>query len=142
MVHFVKRLIGFLAIGSALLAACKSSDATPTYVLGINQSARLSSDVVIRVDSIRDGRCPNNPNISCITGGTASAKLTISKDSNSYQRRLYVGPDSYRYGRGADSTVVSFDNLTYRIILQDITPYPMSFTLLKDQRAFMVISRL
>lgn len=140
MVYFIKSLIGFLIITSASLVSCKSSDATPTYMFGVNQSARLSSDVVVKIDSIRDGRCPLD--VVCIMGGAASAKLTISKDADSYQRRLYVGPSKNLYGRGSDSTVVSFGNLVYRIVLQDVTPYPTHVTPYKDQRAFVVISRL
>lgn len=140
MAQFTKQLSGLLIVGTILFAACKSSEVDPKYQLGQNESARLGSEVIVRVDSIQDSRCPNDPGINCITGGFASVRLSINKGNDLQQRRLYVGPDGKRYG--SDSTTISFSNLTYRIVLKDVVPQPSLQNKSPDKEAVLQISKL
>ncbi|WP_240543666.1 hypothetical protein [Spirosoma foliorum] len=118
----MKWLSGFLIVGTTLFSACKSSETRPADLIsvGLHQSARLASDVVVRVDSIQDSRCP--PTYNCLVAGSARVKLLLSTTTDSSTVRLALGV--YDNLKRLDSTGVSLNNQTYKVILRDVNPYP------------------
>jgi hypothetical protein len=125
MVQLTKQLSGLLVVGTLCFAACKSSETVPTnsVSLGMNQSARLSSGVAVRVDSIQDSRCPEG--VTCIWAGQAKVKMLLSKDSDSTMVSLILEPGVMAGSpKRLDSTNVSLSSETYKVILKDVNPYP------------------
>jgi hypothetical protein len=122
MLNTMKRLSGFLIVGTLLFSACKSSETTPTdsISLGLHQSGRLGSEVVVRVDSIQDSRCP--PGGVCIWAGETKVKLLLSTstDSSAVSLTLGVGNNTKR----TDSTGVTLSNQPYKVVLRAVGPYP------------------
>ncbi|MVM36565.1 hypothetical protein GO730_00940 [Spirosoma sp. HMF3257] len=118
----MKWLSGFLIVGTTLFSACKSSDAQPNDLVsvGLHQSARLASEVVVRVDSIQDSRCP--PGGVCIWAGETRVKLLLSTatDSSAVGLTLGVGNNAKR----PDSTGVTLSHQTYKVVLRAVGPYP------------------
>ena len=125
MLDSVKLLSGFLIVGTTLFSACKSYETTPSdrVSLSLNQSARLGSDVTIRADSIQDSRCPTGA--LCIWAGQAKVKLLLATTSDSSIVRLTLGADINGTSKQRpDSTGVTLNNATYKVILREVTPYP------------------
>ncbi len=125
MVQIKKQLSGLLIVGSVLFAACKSNETTPndSVRLGLHQSARLGSEVVVRVDSIQDSRCPIN--VDCIWAGQAKVNLLLSKNKDSSTVRLVLSPDVTASSvKRLDSTNVTLDSQSYKVILREVNPYP------------------
>ncbi|WP_020602133.1 hypothetical protein [Spirosoma spitsbergense] len=125
MVQLTKQLSGLLIVGTLCFAACKSSETVPTnsVSLGMNQSARLSSGVAVRVDSIQDSRCPVG--VTCVWAGQAKVKMLLSKDSDSTMVSLILEPGVMAGSpKRLDSTNVSLSSETYKVILKDVNPYP------------------
>lgn len=126
--NYSQKLIAALALVALPLAyACKTSpEVAPTnrVTLSAYQSARLQNDVTVRVDSLRDSRCPEGA--LCIWEGNAVVKATLSKDTDQKQVRLVLGPDPSATGTRlkSDSTGVVLSGVTYKVILRDVTPYP------------------
>ncbi|WP_097130655.1 hypothetical protein [Spirosoma fluviale] len=136
----MKRFSGFLIVGTILFSACKSNETTPTesISLGLHQSGRLGSEVVVRVDSIQDGRCPMD--LNCIWAGQAKVKLLLSKGTDSKFARLLLGPDGSN--KRPDSTTVSLKNERYKVILREINPYPSLANQGKPQTAVVQVTKI
>lgn len=127
MVQFTKQLSGLLIPGILFFAACKSSDTLPTnsVLLGMNQSARLSSGVSVRVDSIQDSRCPQDPRVYCVWAGEARVKLSLSENNDSTSIGLILEPNPKSgNAKRMDSTNVTLSNKTYKVILREVNPRP------------------
>ncbi|GAB2589104.1 hypothetical protein [Spirosoma areae] len=139
MVPFTKKLSGLLILGTVVFSACKSPETTPTdrVSVGLNQSARLGSDVVVQVDSIQDSRCPAN--VVCIWAGEAKVKLALSKNSDSKVVRLVLGAD---VKARLDSTNVSLANQSYKVILREVNPYPGTSADGQPQMAVVQVTKL
>ncbi|GAB3722916.1 hypothetical protein [Spirosoma lituiforme] len=144
MLYSIKRLSGLLVIGTLLFSACKSSDTTPSdsISLGLHQSGRLSSDILVRADSIQDSRCPINANVVCLWGGQAKVHLMLSKNSDSTAVRLSLGADPGSTNKRPDSTTVSLRNETYKVILREVNPYPDLNKIGQPQTAVVQVSKL
>lgn len=142
MLKSMKQLSGLLILGALLFSACKSSETTPSdsISIGLHQSGRLGSDVVVRADSIEDSRCPLNA--TCIWAGQAKVKLLLSKNSDSTAVRLSLGADPGSMNKRPDSTTVSLKNETYKVILREVNPFPGSTTTTKPQTAVVQVSKL
>ncbi|MBC7572511.1 MAG: hypothetical protein H7319_22680 [Spirosoma sp.] len=128
---------------SAMLYACKSGEATPTdsIRLGTNQSGRLASGVIVRVDSIRDSRCPSDA--VCIWEGNATISLLVSVPSDSTRVKLILGPDpSKKIAGNSDSMGIQLDNQAYKVILRDVNPYPTTTNLSQAKTAVVQVSKL
>ncbi|WP_375445066.1 hypothetical protein [uncultured Fibrella sp.] len=125
---YSQKLIAALGVAAITLAyACKtSSEVTPTnrVALSAYQSGRVANDINVRVDSLKDSRCPEGA--LCIWQGNAVVKATLSKDTDQKQVRLVLGPDPSSTGtrQKSDSTGVVLSGITYKVILRDVTPYP------------------
>ncbi|WP_246859175.1 hypothetical protein [Spirosoma sp. KCTC 42546] len=139
----MKRLSGFLIVGTLLFSACKSSDTQPSDLVsvGLHQSARLASDVVVRVDSIQDSRCPTGA--TCVWAGQAKVKMLLVKETDSTKVNLVIGaslnPDSTKR---QDSTNVTLSNQTYKVILRDVYPYPTTSTQGQPQAAVVQVTKI
>lgn len=121
MIPLIKHPVAILLLSLSLLGACKSPEALPAdqISLGVNKSARFGTDITVRIDTVSDGRCPTS--LNCIWGGEASVSLSVSKGNKTEKRRLTI--PTYARKR-ADSTTVQFGGRQYKVILQDVTPYP------------------
>jgi hypothetical protein len=143
MVQLTKQLSGLLIVGTLCFAACKSSEPVPTnsVSLGMNQSARLSSGIAVRVDSIQDSRCPTG--VTCIWAGQAKVNMVLSKDSDSTTVRLILEP-SVTAGspRRLDSTNVTLSRETYKVILRDVNPYPTTTNQSMPKSAVVEVTKL
>ena len=134
----VKLLFGLPLVGAIFLSSCKSNETAPTNLanLGLRQSARLASNVVVRADSIQDSRCPSD--VVCIMAGQASVKLVLSTDNDSTTVRLSTGANQ----KGV-STDAQLNNLTYKVILHEVNPYPTTITdLIKPKTALVEVIKL
>ncbi|WP_460947032.1 hypothetical protein [Spirosoma daeguense] len=143
MIPFSTQLISFLTAGMLLAASCNSTDTPPTdrVSLKMNQSARLGSEVVVRVDSIEDNRCPMNAN--CIWAGQAKVKLQIAKDQDSKNLQLMLGQDiQNKENKRPDSTGVTLANEIYKVILREVTPYPETTSSKPQQTAVIQVTKL
>lgn len=138
----MKHLLQLLIIGTVVFSACRSNDAIPDNQVSVrlHQSARLSSDVLVRVDSIWDSRCPNSTSFSCLTAGSVTVKLLVSKAVDSSAVRLTLG--YYDRNKRLDSTQITLTNQAYKVILKGVTPYPTSFMPEPNQKAVVEVSRL
>ncbi|MBN8826034.1 MULTISPECIES: hypothetical protein [unclassified Spirosoma] len=132
----------FLIIGTIVFSACQSNDTLPANQVSVrlHQSARLSSDIIVRVDSIWDGRCPNSTSFSCLTAGSVTVKLLLSKSVDSSAVRLTLG--YYDKNNRLDSTKVTLSSQAYKVVLKDVTPYPTSFMPDPTQKAIVEVARL
>ncbi|GAB4034904.1 hypothetical protein [Spirosoma gilvum] len=139
----MKRFIQLLIGGTIAFSACQSNETTPADQVSVrlHQSARLSSDVLVRVDSIQDGRCPKGGDIVCISAGAVSVKLLLAKNTDSTTVRLTLGYYNSNNNR-LDSTNVNLSNQVYKVILKGVTPYPTSFAPAPNQTAVVQVSRL
>lgn len=142
MLHTIKRLSGLLVIGSLFFSACQSSDTNPSDFVSValHQSGRLGSDIVVRVDSIQDSRCPHNAD--CIWAGQAKVKLLLTKSSDSASVRLSLGAEPGSTNKRPDSTTVSLKNETFKVILREVNPYPGSLPIPQPQTAVVQVSKL
>ena len=140
MFLFTKKSIALLTGGVLFLIACQQSGTSPAELVSLqrNQSARLSSDVTVRVDSIVDSRCPINA--YCIWAGQADVALTLSKESATATTRLILGA-STAAGKRTDSTTVSLASQTYIVILRNVTPYPGTGTQGQMQQAIVQVTK-
>lgn len=143
MACFIKQLSGLLLVGTFVFSACSSSEPVPitSVALGIRQSARLSSGVAVRVDSIQDSRCPTGA--TCIWAGQARVKLLLSKDSDSTSIGLALGaaPGAGNNNR-LDSTNVSLSSETYKVILREVNPYPSTTSIGQPQTAVVQVTKI
>lgn len=142
MLHVAKQLSGLLIAGTTFFFACKSSDTAPTasVSLGLNQSARLSTGVMVQVDSIQDSRCPLNA--YCIWAGQAKVRLQVSKNQDAKTLQLALGPDpNGSYKNRLDSTTVVLSHEAYKVILKSVTPYPGSANPGQLQKAEVEVTR-
>ncbi len=139
MIPSKKQVIGLLIASVLFVVACKPSQTTPTdrVALGVSQSARLSSNVTVRIDAIQDGRCPANFN--CIWGGEAKVGLVLSKGSKTHTLDLILGRSS---AKRADSTQISLSGQTYTVILREVNPYPVLPASGQPQTAVVQVTRL
>ena len=141
MFYSMKGLSGFLVVGALLFSAFKSSEITPSdsISLGLHQSGRLDSGVVVRLDSIQDSRCPTGA--TCIWAGQATVKLLLSKSPDSTTVLLSLGPPIKQDNAESPySTTVSLNNQCYKVILQEVTPFPN--VLARDQFQMTIASRM
>ncbi|AUD05703.1 hypothetical protein CWM47_29990 [Spirosoma pollinicola] len=141
MLNSMKRLSGLLIVGTVLFSACKSSNTSPTdsISLGLHQSGRLGSEIVVRVDSIQDSRCPLN--VTCIWAGQAKVKFLLSKDTDSTAVRLSLGADPGSSNKRPDSTTVSLNSERYKVILREVNPYPGSTTTNQPQTTVVQVTK-
>ena len=142
MIQLIKPISGLFIVGVILFSACKSSETNPTdrVSIGLHQSARLGSDVVVRVDSIQDSRCPVN--VYCVWQGVAKAKLRLSKDSDSSIVRLMLGAYPANKPKRADSTGVTLHNQLYKVILREVNPYPGTSANGQPQTAIVQVTKI
>lgn len=140
MVQFTKQLSGLLIIGTIFFSACHSSDPTPTDHLsvGLHQSARIGSDVIVRVDSIQDSRCPKN--VVCIWAGQAQVNLVLATNTDSSAVKLILSPE--KPANRLDSTNISLNNNSYKVILHEVNPYPGTGTAGQPQTAVIQVTKL
>ncbi len=127
---------------SATLWACKPGEATPTDLIRLetNQSGRLASGVVVRVDSIRDSRCPAD--VVCIWAGNATVSLLVSVPGDSARVTLILGPDpAKKMGRDSDSLGIQLDSQVYKVILREVNPYPTTTNLSQVKTAVVQVSK-
>ncbi|MVM28936.1 hypothetical protein GO755_02745 [Spirosoma sp. HMF4905] len=143
MLDSVKWFSGFLIVGATLFSSCKSSDSQPTDLVsvGLHQSARLASEVVVRVDSIQDSRCPTGA--TCVWAGQAKVKMLLSKDKDSTAVSLILGPSLKADStKRIDSTNVTLSNQAYKVILRDVYPYPTVSTQGQPQAAVVQVTKI
>lgn len=129
MVQLTKQLSGLLIVGTLVFAACQSSTVAPdnpvSVSLRVNQSARLSSGVAVRVDSIRDSRCPQDPKVYCVWAGEARVNVFLAKDIDSTSVSLALEPDPKANStKRLDSTRVELSSQFYQVILREVNPRP------------------
>ena len=124
--NVLKLVLGLPFVCALLFFACRSgSEPVSLVAVGLHQSTRIASNVVIQVDSIQDSRCPVNFN--CLVAGQARVKLTLSKESESSSVWLTLGFASSPVStstRRSDSTNVVLKSAAYKVILQKVDPYP------------------
>jgi hypothetical protein len=116
-----------LTLSTLLLFACSNTTPAPDeqVTLALNQSARLSTGITVKIDSLADGRCPLN--LNCLWAGNARLKAVLSKGAEQKSVRLVLGPDpTNSANRRPDSTGVVLGGVTYKVILRDVVPYPGS----------------
>jgi hypothetical protein len=125
MIPSQKQTIGLLVAVALFILGCKPSETTPAatdrIALGASQSARLGSNVSVRVHVIQDSRCPAN--LTCIWGGEAKVSLALSKSGDSHTLELILGRSG---AKRSDSTQIALSGKTYKVILREVNPYPVS----------------
>src|SRR5690606_26231971 len=78
--------------------------------------------IKIRFESLNDSRCPTN--VNCVRAGDAIANLTIEDiDQQKQNLTLTIGESS---DFKADTIDISIKEKPYRIILENVLPYPES----------------
>ena len=87
-------------------------------MIAVESSALFRDDVTLRVDSIRDSRCPTG--VQCVSAGDVRAMVTTSKGTYRAQTTLClgcaVGPKP--------ETLVTLGTERYQLTLIDVRPYP------------------
>lgn len=134
---FVKLLLGLPLASALLFSACKSSETVPSNVvfIGVRQSARLASNMVVRADSIQDSRCPSD--VVCFWAGVAQVKLALSTGNDSTTIRLSLSPTQ------KDATVdAKLNNSIYKVILHEVSPYPTLANLTQLRTALVEVIKL
>jgi len=121
-------LLGVIVLLSFLLfiQACEKSNTTNligTLILPANETKTVvyqGKSISITASDFKDSRCPINAN--CVWQGYASVKITFKDDVKEQDLTFCVG---------GCSTVaiplietVTLNGTTYKIKLEDITPYP------------------
>lgn len=121
-------LLGVILLLSFLLfiQACEKSNTTSligTLILPANETKTVvyqGKSISITASDFKDSRCPINAN--CVWQGYASVKITFKDD---------VKEQDLTFCMGGCSTVaiplietVTLNGTTYKIKLEDITPYP------------------
>lgn len=121
-------LLGVIVLLSFLLfiQACEKSNTTSligTLILPANETKTVvyqGKSISITASDFKDSRCPINAN--CVWQGYASVKITFKDD---------VKEQDLTFCMGGCSTVsiplietVTLNGTTYKIKLEDITPYP------------------
>lgn len=116
----MKRVLLLLVSVLIGLVACSKSAVQPanTILIPEKKSARAAAGLTVRVDSIRDSRCPKG--VLCVWAGAVDADLYVSANDPTGQT-LHLG---IGYTPRRDSATVAFDGTTYSVILRDVTPYP------------------
>lgn len=120
-----KSTAAFLLTALALMYACRSAEPLPAdqLRLTVNQSGRLVSGVNVSVESIADSRCPIG--VQCFLAGDVSVKALLSKGDSQTRVQLALGYFSANPNvKRTDSTGVTLDGATYKVILRDVMPYP------------------
>ena len=142
--NFQSYLFGFILIIFMGFAACeKSIDELPTsdfnQILKLKKTQEIwigaNQQFKISVEEITDSRCPRF--VQCITAGNAVVKLKISDNENSLVKfELNSGEKSnFR----PDSIDFNLKNKAYRVILNDVTPYPELNKKYSDKEAVLLI---
>lgn len=129
MNRLLKPTAATLFASATLLFACHDATVAPIPAnqvkLALNQSARLSSGVSVKVDSLNDSRCPHNAD--CIWAGNVMLRAVLTKNSDIKPVRLILGQDPANpTNKRPDSTGVVLTGITYKVVLRDVTPYPGS----------------
>lgn len=142
MLQFKKTLSGLLFVGTFVFAACQHANTDPTdqVSLGLHQSARIGTDVTVRVDSIQESRCPANA--TCIWAGQAKVKMLLSANQDSTTVRLSLGADPGSTNKRPDSTNVTLSSQTYKVILREVNPYPGTQSGNQPQTAVVQVTKL
>ncbi|WP_223834185.1 hypothetical protein [Spirosoma profusum] len=146
---FTTRIIGFLAAGLITIASCKSGDSLSNdqvppadkVSLGLDQSARIGSQIVVRVESIQDSRCPAN--VTCVWAGQAKVQVNLSKDTDSKTVQLILGQDlQNKENKRPDSTGVTLANEVYKVVLREVSPYPETTQTTEPKKAVVQVTKL
>ena len=143
MISLIKNGFGLFLAGITLFLSCKSSETPPTdrVSVGLHQSARLSSEVVVRVDSIQDSRCPTGA--YCIWAGMVRVKLLLSTANDSSVVQLSLGSyPSPNPPKRPDSTNATLDNSIYKVILRGVTAYPGYPSTNEPQMAIVQVTKI
>ncbi|MDB5241458.1 MAG: hypothetical protein JWP57_2083 [Spirosoma sp.] len=143
MVGIINWFHSFLFLGTVFIVACKPSVTTPsdTIAIGLRQSGRLATEVVVRVDSIQDSRCPTGA--TCIWAGQARVTLLLSKNTDSTTVRLVLGPNvNQDNATRLDSASILLNSERFSVVLRDVTPYPSVPPQNQTQTAVVQIIRL
>lgn len=142
----LKAAAAALFAAAILFVACTNSSPLETpspanqVKLAQNQSGRLSSGVMVKVDSLDDSRCP--PNAYCIWSGNVILRAALTKDTDTKSVRLVLGPDLQNpTNKRPDSTGVVLAGTTYKVVLREVTPYPGSGTAEPKQALVEVVAR-
>lgn len=107
----------------------------------MNQSARLSSGVAVRVDSIQDSRCPMG--VTCVWAGQAKVSMMLSKDSDSTSIGLILEPGKMAGSpMRQDSTNVRLSSEMYKVILKEVNPYPNTTNQTQPKSAVVEVTKL
>jgi hypothetical protein len=96
---------------------CVGSVASDSISLAAQESGQLSSDVTVRIDSIKDSRCPANA--MCIWAGRVEVNVLLSKNTDSQSVSLILQP-----GQQLDTAQVALGTVIYKVVLQNVLPYP------------------
>lgn len=129
MNHLLKTAATCFLMSATLLVACNKATISPTPAdqvkLALNQSARLSSGVTVKIDSLSDSRCPLN--VNCIWAGNVMLRAVLTKDADVKTVRLILGQDPRdATNKRPDSTGVVLTGTTYKVVLRDVTPFPVA----------------
>lgn len=125
--QYVKRTTVILLTGGWLAVGCSRNNPTAEPLLNkpvsiaANQTERVGQDVTVEVERIQDSRCPANA--LCIRYGSADVAFTLTKGSDRQPGRLCLGECTQGL-RTQDTTVVSVGGSRYRVVLNEVRPYP------------------
>ena len=106
--------------------ACEKSDSTDlmgSLTLSANETknvAHQGKNITITASDFNDSRCP--PNANCIWEGYASVKITFKDDVKTQDIVLCLGGCNIVTIPVIDK--VTLNGTTYKIKLEEITPYP------------------
>jgi hypothetical protein len=118
---------------SLLLVACKSDSITAQAVektIRYHETVSLTSDnpPTLTFAEVADSRCPEGA--TCVWAGNVLVDLDIKPTAATEPQRVQMclGDCNSLYPktgfRETDSAMVSIDQVKYRLILTEVTPYP------------------
>ncbi|MBC7920981.1 MAG: hypothetical protein H7Z75_07785 [Ferruginibacter sp.] len=105
----------------------------------MESSALFKHGVTLRVDAIRDSRCPTNA--ECIWAGNAQVMFTASKGAHQAQDTLCLGCDPKAGSYKPEKTRVTLGAEGYRVTLIDVRPYPSAAAPEARPRAVIRVER-
>jgi hypothetical protein len=125
----MKNLTFSLLLSILFLVACGEKSVSPThegsclhdFSLQKDAQTTINNDINVKLIDITDSRCPVNAN--CIRMGEAQATFRISQGGKTSDVTLCIGECNGR-NKNTDTTTVSVNNHSYRLILKEIQPYP------------------
>ena len=134
----IKRCVFAVVVSTSLAVSCHQRETLPTTTraIAVESSALFRDGVTLRVDAIRDSRCPINA--ECIWAGNAQVTFTASKGPYRTQDTLCLGcgPTGLLI---PEKTLVTLGTERYQVTLIDVRPYPnVAAPEVKPQAVFRV----